>query len=68
MQKILNDDNLDLPLSKPQSLGDAITQTISPFDLFVDLIKSIIVLAVILTYRDGLTPDLLHFVTCLTED
>lgn len=29
---------------------------------------STILLAGMLTYRDGLTPDLLHFVTCLGED
>lgn len=68
VQKIKNDDNLDLPLSKQQSLGDAITPAISPFEVFVDMIKSIVVLAVILTCRDRLTPDLFHFVTCLAED
>ena len=68
MQKIKNDDDLDLPLSKPHSHGDAITHATSPFEVFVDMIKSIVVLTVILTYRDGLTPDLFHFVTCLAED
>ena len=44
------------------------TQGISPGEVFIDMIKSTIVLIVILTFRDGLTPDLFHFVTCLGED
>ena len=35
---------------------------------FVDFFWSIGLLVILIKYRDGLTPDILHFVTCVVEE
>jgi hypothetical protein len=64
-QEEVDDDVLPFRQKSATSVTGEVTDEESSIEA---ILKSVVILRVLLAYRDALTPDLFHFVTCLEAD